>query len=71
MTTKNSEEEEYEPVLDLVKEQMEKLDTIISKFGGQPDVQQKLQSAKDALRANEEEIMNYYDLTDLAKRKLN
>ena len=50
---------------------MERLDTIISKFGGQPDVQQKLQSAKDALQENEEEIMNYYDLTDLAKRKLN
>ena len=63
--------EEYEPVLDLVKEQMEKLDAIMAKFGDLPDVQEKLQSAKDALQENEEEIMNYYDLTDIAKRNLN
>ncbi len=63
--------EEYEPVIDLVKEQMEKLDNLMAKFEDLPDVQEKLQSAKDALQENEEEIMNYYDLTDIAKRNLN
>ena len=63
--------EEYTPVIDLVKEQMEKLDNLMAKFEDLPDVQEKLQSAKDALQENEEEIMNYYDLTDIAKRDLN
>ena len=63
--------EEYEPVIDLVKEQMEKLDTIMAKFQQLPDVQEKLRSAKSALQENEEEIMSYYDLTDLDKRNLN
>ena len=63
--------EEYKPVLDLVKEQMEKLDTIMAKFQQLPDVQEKLRSAKSALQENEEEIMSYYDLTDLDKRNLN
>ena len=63
--------EEYKPVLDLVKEQMEKLDTIMAKFQQLPDVQEKLRSAKSALQENEQEIMSYYDLTDLDKRNLN
>ena len=63
--------EEYKPALDLVKEQMEKLDTIMAKFQQLPDVQEKLRSAKSALQENEEEIMSYYDLTDLDKRNLN
>ena len=67
----NQKTEEYEPVLDLVKEQMEKLDAIMAKFGDLPDVQEKLRNAKSALQENEEEIMNYYDLTDIAKRDLN
>ena len=62
---------EYKPVLDLVKEQMEKLDDIMSKFEDLPDVQEKIRNAKSALLENEEEIMNYYDLTDRAKRDLN
>ena len=53
--------EEYKPVLDLVKEQMEKLDTIMAKFQGLPEVQEKLRSAKSALQENEQEIMSLID----------
>ena len=66
MTTQN-----YEPKLDLIKERMEQIDKIIEKFKDLPDVQQKLQGAKDALQESEEEIMHYYDLTDLSKHGLN
>ena len=66
MTTQN-----YEPTLDLVKERMAQIDGIMEKFKYLPDVQRKLQGAKDALVESEEEIMNYYDLTDIAKRDLN
>ncbi len=47
------------------------LDDLIIKFSGFPDVQQTLKEAKESLLESEEEIMNYYDLTDLAKTKLN
>ena len=66
MTTQN-----YEPTLDLVKERMAQIDKIMEKFKDLPEVQQKLQGAKDALLESEEEMMNYYDLTDIAKRNLN
>ena len=66
MTTQN-----YEPTLDLVKERMDQINGLMKKFKDLPDVQQKLQGAKDALVESEEEIMNYYDLTDIAKRDLN
>ena len=61
----------YEPKLDLVKVRMEQIDKIMKKFKDLPDVQKKLQSAKDALQESEEEIMHYYDLTDLSKHGLN
>ena len=61
----------YEPTLDLVKERMAKIDGLIEKFKDIPDVQQKLQGAKSALLESEEEIMNYFDLTDIVKRDLN
>ena len=61
----------YEPKLDLVKERMEQIDKIMKKFKDLPDVQKKLQGAKDALQESEEEIMHYYDLTDLKKHGLN
>ena len=61
----------YEPKLDLVKERMEQIDKIMKKFKDLPDVQKKLQGAKDALQESEEEIMHYYDLTDLSKHGLN
>ena len=66
MTTQN-----YEPTLDLVKERMDQINGLMKKFKDLPEVQQKLQGAKDALKESEEEIMNYYDLTDIAKRDLN
>ena len=66
MTTQN-----YEPTLDLVKERMDQINGLIEKFKDLPDVQQKLQGAKEALLESEEEIMNYYDLTDIAKHDLN
>ena len=66
MTTQN-----YEPTLDLVKERMDQINGLIEKYKDLPEVQQKLQGAKDALQESEEEIMNYYDLTDIAKRDLN
>ena len=66
MTTQN-----YEPTLDLVKERMEQINGLMEKFKDLPDVQQKLQGAKSALLESEEEIMNYYDLTNIANRDLN
>jgi archaellum component FlaC len=61
----------YESGLDLVKERMDQINGLMEKFKDLPEVQQKLQGAKDALIESEEEIMNYYDLTDIAKRNLN
>ena len=61
----------YEPTLDLVKERMAQIDGLIEKFKDLPDVQEKLEGARNALVESEEEIMNYYDLTDIAKRDLN
>ena len=66
MTTQN-----YEPKLELVKERLMQIDKIMEKFKHLPDVQEKLQGAKDALQESEKEIMNYYDLTDLTKYGLN
>ena len=66
MTTQN-----YEPKLDLVKERMAQIDKIMEKFKDLPDVQQKLQGAKVALQESEEEIMDYYDIKDIAKHGLN
>ena len=66
MTTQN-----YEPKLQLVKERLTKIDEIMEKFKDLPDVQEKLRGAKVALQESEEEIMHYYDLTDIAKRNLN
>jgi len=63
--------QKYEPKLELVKERLMQIDKIMEKFKYLPDVQQKLQGAKDALQESEEEIMHYYDLTDLTKHGLN
>ena len=62
MTTQN-----YDSALDLVKERLEQIDKIKKKFLGFPEVQEKLQNAKDALVESEEEIMTYYDLTKKIK----
>ena len=57
----------YDPALNLVKERLKQIDNIKDKFSGFPEVQQKLQGAKDALQESEEEIMTYYDLTSIEK----
>ena len=57
----------YDPALNLVKERLKQIDDIKEKFSGFPDVQQKLQSAREALIESEEEIMTYYDLTSIEK----
>ena len=62
MTTQN-----YDSSLDLVNERLKQIDEIKEKFSGFPEVQQKLQSAIDALVESEEEIMTYYDLTSIEK----
>ena len=55
----------YDSSLDLVNERLKQIDKIKDKFSGFPEVQQKLQSARDALVESEEEIMTYYDLTSI------
>ncbi len=60
MTTQN-----YDSSLGLVNERLKQIDDIMEKFSGFPEVQEKLQSAKDALQESEEEIMTYYDLTSI------
>jgi hypothetical protein len=62
MTTQN-----YDSSLDLVNERLKQIDEIKDKFSGFPEVQKKLQSARDALIESEEEIMTYYDLTNIEK----
>ena len=39
----------------------------MEKFSGFPEVQEKLQSARNTLVESEEEIMTYYDLTSIEK----
>ena len=62
MTTQN-----YDSSLDLVNGRLKQIDEIKEKFSGFPEVQEKLQSARDALVESEEEIMTYYDLTSIEK----
>ena len=57
----------YDSALDLVKDRLKQIDEIKEKFSGFPEVQKKLQSARDALVESEEEIMTYYDLTSIEK----
>ena len=62
MTTQN-----YDSELELVNERLKQIDDIMEKFSGFPDVQEKLQGARNALVESEEEIMTYYDLTSIEK----
>jgi ABC-type phosphonate transport system ATPase subunit len=64
MTTQN-----YDSSLDLVNDRLKQIDDIMEKFSGFPEVQQKLQGARNALVESEEEIMTYYDLTSIEKYK--
>ena len=56
---------QYESELDLVNDRLKQIDELKKKFLGFPEVQEKLQSARDALVESEEEIMTYYDLTSV------
>ena len=62
MTTQN-----YDSSLDLVNERLKQIDDIMEKFSGFPEVQEKLQSARNTLVESEEENMTYYDLTSIEK----
>ena len=57
----------YDSELELVNDRLKQIDDIMEKFSGFPEVQEKLQSARNALIDSEEEIMTYYDLTSLEK----
>ena len=70
MTNQNLEPETDEASLDVVKDRIKMLDDLIVKFSGLPDVQQTLKEAKTSILESEEEIMSYYDLTQIAKTKL-
>ena len=59
--------QKYDSSLDIVKDRLKQIDEIKEKFSGFPEVQKKLQSARDALVESEEEIMTYYDLTSIEK----
>ena len=58
---------QYNYELELVNDRLKQIDELKKKFSGFPEVQEKLQSARDALVESEEEIMTYYDLTSLEK----
>ena len=57
--------QKYDSELTLVNERLKQIDDIMEKFSGFPEVQEKLQGARDALVDSEEDIMTYYDLTSL------
>ena len=54
----------YDSTLNLVKERLEQIDNIKDKFSGFPEVQEKLQSARDALVESEKELMTFQSITD-------
>ena len=58
---------QYDSELDLVNDRLKQIDELKEKFSGFPEVQEKLQGARDALVESEEEIMTYYDITSLEK----
>ena len=54
----------YDSTLNLVKERLEQIDNIKYKFSGFPEVQEKLQSAREALVEKEKELMAFQSITD-------
>ncbi len=56
---------QYVSELELVNKRLKQIDELKEKFSGFPEVQEKLQGARNALVESEEEIMTYYDLTSL------
>ena len=54
----------YDSTPNLIKERLEQIDDIMKKFSGFPEVQEKLQSARNALVENEKKLMSYHDIID-------
>ena len=54
----------YDSTLNLVKERLEQIDNIKDKFSGFPEVQEKLQSAREALVEKEKELMTFQSIAD-------
>ena len=54
----------YDSTLNIVKERLEQIDNIKDKFSGFPEVQEKLQSAREALVEKEKELMTFQSITD-------
>jgi hypothetical protein len=54
----------YDSTLNIVKERLEQIDNIKDKFSGFPEVQEKLQSAREALVEKEKELMAFQSITD-------
>ena len=54
----------YDSTLNLVKERLEQIDNIKDKFSGFPEVQEKLQSAREELVEKEKELMAFQSITD-------
>ena len=54
----------YDSTLNLVKERLEQIDNIKDKFSGFPEVQEKLQNAREALVEKEKELMTFQSITD-------
>ena len=54
----------YDSTLNLVKERLEQIDKIKDKFSGFPEVQEKLQNAREALVEKEKELMTFQSITD-------
>ena len=54
----------YDSTLNIVKERLEQIDNIKDKYSGFPEVQEKLQSAREALVEKETELMAFQSITD-------
>ena len=54
----------YDSTLNLVKERLEQIGKIKDKFSGFPEVQEKLQNAREALVEKEKELMTFQSITD-------
>ena len=54
----------YDSTLNLVKERLEQIDNIKDKFSGFPEVQEKLQNAREALVEKEKELMTFQSIAD-------
>ena len=54
----------HDSALDLIKDRLEQIEKIQNKFSGFPEVQDKLQNAREALVEKEKELMTFQSITD-------